>query len=84
MSTDFFGFWKQLDTNYGHFPHSFYFNQLTLLPGAGKTTAKHLYEAGFHSIDEVAAAPEERMLATQGVGKALVELQKAQGDDLPK
>lgn len=42
---------------------------LEALPGVGPTTAERLYEAGFHSPEEIAEASKSDLTDVQGVGK---------------
>lgn len=71
-SEAFAEFWRKLEGHYAGFPHSFFYMQLTSLPGVGRTTAMRLYEAGLRTVAEVSAAPDESLSAIPGVGTALI------------
>lgn len=64
--------WGKLEKYYGDFPHSFFYNQLTILLGVGKKTAKLLYESGMKTLKDVEQASDTQLQAMQGVGKGLI------------
>ncbi len=72
-SAKFAEFWRKLRKNDGDFPESFFYLQLTDLPGVGKRTAKNLYEAGFTNLESVTSATEESLLQIPGLGRGTVQ-----------
>lgn len=64
--------WAKLDKYYGDFPHSFFYNHLTVLPGVGKKTAKLFYESGLRELSDIEKASDTQLQSLQGVGKGLV------------
>lgn len=71
-------YWKRFAKSHEDFPHSFFYIPLTRLPGVGRKTAKALYEAGFHTPDDICAASVENLSLVPGLGKATAsKLQRA-------
>ena len=72
-STSFAEIWVRLQKAYADFPHSFFYFELTELPGVGGKTARSLYQAGFRSVQEVLTASREALLAVPGIGRGTVD-----------
>lgn len=71
-STTFAAYWRQLSKNIPDFPASLFYLPLTEIDGVGRTTAKRLFEAGFHSLEALVAASDAELMAVKGVGKSAV------------
>ncbi len=68
----FRSFFERHRRNDPDFPMSFFYEGLTALTGVGHATAKRLYEAGFHTCDDVRSASDQSLLAIKGIGPRLV------------
>jgi hypothetical protein len=54
-------YWKRFSKSYQDFPYCFFYIPLTELPGVGQKTTKALYEAGFHTPNDIRAASLEEL-----------------------
>lgn len=52
------------------FPASFFYLPLTEVDGIGKKTARALFDAGIHSLDDLNEADDMKILAVPGIGRA--------------
>ena len=66
--------WARFSGYLSPWPDSFFIGQLLLkLPkGVGESKARKLYLAGFRTVQEIQAAPDEELLRVEGVGKGLL------------
>lgn len=73
-------FSRQLNGFYkykGDFPASFFYNQLTDIPGIGQKSAKSLFEAGIKTFDDFKNADDKIILGIPGIGPvALKKIKK--------
>lgn len=64
-----------------NFARKFFAQRLEEIPGIGPGIARRLFDAGFHTLSDLATATEEELRQVQGVGQALAgELRKAAGE----
>ena len=66
--------WARYSEGNPLWPDSYFIGQLWLkLPkGVGPSKAEKLYLAGFRSVEEIQAAPDEDLLKVEGLGKGLL------------
>ncbi len=57
---------------YPGFPESFFYQQLSELPGIGLTLAKRLYETGFTTATDLRSASDQQLRAVKGVGPKVI------------
>ncbi len=61
-------FCSKLHSFYEDFPSSFFYNQLTIIPGIGSKTAKAFYQVGYKTIEDLKNASDEKLLSVEGIG----------------
>jgi predicted flap endonuclease-1-like 5' DNA nuclease len=64
--------WQKARASDPGFPDSFFYGELSCLPGVGPKVAERLYRSGFRSVEEIQAASDEDLLMVEGVGKGLL------------
>lgn len=65
-------FWLKLRENYQDFPNSFFYMKFTEIPGVGAKTAKAIFAAGIHTVEELGMATDVYLLSIPGIGKVIV------------
>ncbi len=63
----------KLKNTYNHFPESFFYMQISVIPGIGEKTAKNIFERGLQTLNEIKSASDEELLSISGVGKGTVQ-----------
>ncbi len=63
--------WLKLKRYYEDFPRSFFYKELTAIPGIGMKTAKNLFDAGFKTASDIDTATDDELLKVSGIGKTL-------------
>ncbi len=64
--------WARLSNSDADFPRSFFYMQLTAIPGIGSVVARRLFESGFLDIPTLQAASDAQLREVRGVGPNLI------------
>ncbi|MCX5823076.1 MAG: helix-hairpin-helix domain-containing protein [Deltaproteobacteria bacterium] len=70
---DYASIWKRLEAVYQDFPRNLFYRSFLDLPGVGRTTARNLYEAGFHSVEQIQNTEPSELQKVRGVGPGLAK-----------
>jgi ERCC4-type nuclease len=65
--------WARLEAAYPDFPESFFYLQLTAIPGIGAKLAQRLFKAGLRDIATTLSAPDSVLRSVGGVGPRLIQ-----------
>lgn len=63
----------RLSSSYEDFPASYFYRELTELPGIGIKSAKLLFDKGLHTKNEIQSASQDTLLSVTGIGKKTIE-----------
>lgn len=72
-NSEFEALWSRLEVAYPDFPTSFFYLQLTAVPGIGRILARRLFQHGFVDLATLQSAAGEQLEAVPGVGSKLAK-----------
>lgn len=70
----FVSIWQRLEQHYDDFPASFFYVQLTTIPGIGSKISRRLFEAGFKDFDSIRSASDRALQRVPGIGSKLLKV----------
>jgi hypothetical protein len=65
--------WSRLESRYSDFPDSFFYMQLTAIPGIGRALARRLFQQGFVNLTTLQAASDTQLKEVPGLGPKLAK-----------
>lgn len=66
-------FCQRLNDHYDEFPESFFYQKLAIIPGIGKKASKHLFYAGYKTIDDLKNCSESELSSVSGIGTITIK-----------
>jgi hypothetical protein len=72
-TSEFEKIWIRLESAYLDFPNSFFYMQLTAIPGIGRATARRLFHYGFVNVATLQASSDAQLNHVPGLGPKLTK-----------